>query len=190
MKEISAVLKSIKELSSGTEEEIQEIFDSLKKSEFEKDEFLLREGSICNQYFFVESGSIRLFYVKDDIDYTVWIGTMGEVFTNLESYLNSSESRISIQSIESSVVYTIHKSQSDHLAKELNSYNTLLRKTVEIAFVNLSKNVISFQSEEAIERYKRIETEKNWISKYPLKYISTFIGITQSSLSRIRSKKD
>ncbi|MEL6192296.1 MAG: cyclic nucleotide-binding domain-containing protein, partial [Bacteroidota bacterium] len=182
MKEISVVLKSIKELSSGCEEEIHEIFNSLKKEKLEKGDFLLREGSVCTQYFFVESGSVRLFYVKDDVDYTVWIGTMGEVFTNLESYLNSSKSRISIQSIEPSVVYTIHKSQSDHLARKLNSYNTLLRKTVEIAFVNLSKNVISFQSEEAIERYKRVETEKNWISKYPLKYISTFIGVTQSSL--------
>jgi hypothetical protein len=49
---------------------------------------------------------------------------------------------------------------------------------------------MSFQSEEASERYKRVENEKNWLSKYPLKYISTFIGITQSSLSRIRAKKD
>jgi hypothetical protein len=55
--------------------------------------------------------------------------------------------------------------------------------------VNLSRNVISFQSEEASERYERIVKEKNWIEKYPLGYISSFIGITQSSLSRLRAKR-
>ncbi|MEM6766843.1 MAG: Crp/Fnr family transcriptional regulator [Bacteroidota bacterium] len=187
---MSAILKSIRELSAGSEEDVLDIFYSLKKKKIEKDDFILREGEVCTQYFFVESGSVRLFYVKDEIDYTVWIGTGGEVFTNLESYLDGSKSRINIQALEPSVVYMIHKPQSDELALTLNAYNTLLRKTVEIAFVNLSKNVISFQSEEAAERYQRVEAEKNWISKYPLKYISTFIGVTQSSLSRISSKKN
>ncbi|MEL6988367.1 MAG: hypothetical protein AAGK97_11115, partial [Bacteroidota bacterium] len=131
-----------------------------------------------------------LFYQKKDMDYTVWIGSKGEIFTNLESYLDGSKSRIAIQALEPSTVYTINKVNSDLLAQKSNFYNTLLRKTVEMAFVSLSKNVMSFQSEEASERYKRVENEKNWLSKYPLKYISTFIGITQSSLSRIRAKKD
>jgi signal-transduction protein with cAMP-binding, CBS, and nucleotidyltransferase domain len=179
----------IRNLSQGDNGQVAEILDNLKLVELQKGDFLLKAGQVCKQYYFIDSGSIRLYYHKGDNDYTVWIGTGGQIFTDLESYLNQSESRINFEAIESTKVYTINKFDSDKLALKNNAYNTLLRRTVEISFVNLSRNVISFQSEEASERYERIEKEKNWLEKYPLGYISSFIGITQSSLSRLRAKK-
>jgi signal-transduction protein with cAMP-binding, CBS, and nucleotidyltransferase domain len=159
-------------LSQGTPEQVTEIRGHLKPVNLKKGDFLLRAGQVCRKYFFIESGS-----------------TSGEIFTDLESYLSQSESRINFEAIEASTVYVISKTDSDQLALKNNAYNTLLRRTVEISFVNLSRNVISFQSEEAAERYKRIENEKNWLSHYPLRYISSFIGVTQSSLSRLRARK-
>jgi len=184
------VIKSeIGKLSLGQPEEVDEILDNLKPIELKKGEFLLREGAICNRYYFIESGTVRLYFHKEESDFTVWMGTPGEIFTNLESYLNRTPSQINIEAIEPTLVYVISKEASDQLASTSNAYNTLLRRTVEIAFVNLAKNVMSFQSDEAHERYKRVENEKNWLAKYPLRYISSFIGVTQSSLSRIRAKK-
>ncbi|OYQ46480.1 hypothetical protein CHU92_01435 [Flavobacterium cyanobacteriorum] len=182
--------QEIKDLSQGNKDQVAEIIHSLKSVRLAKGDFLLKAGQICRQYFFIDSGSIRLYYLKGSNDYTVWIGTAGQIFTDLESYLGQTESRLNFEAIENATVYTISKTNSDKLALKNNAYNTLLRRTVEIAFVNLSRNVISFQSEEASERYKRIEKEKNWIAQYPLKYISSFIGVTQSSLSRLRAKKD
>jgi len=179
----------IAKLSLGDQEQVDEIFDQLKRIELDKGQFLLMADQVCKQYYFIDSGAIRLYYYKDDNDYTVWIGAPGQIFTDLESYLNETKSRLNFEAIEKSVVYVIHKNDSDKLALESNPYNTLLRKTVEIAFVNLSRNVMSFQSEEASERYERIEKEKNWLAQYPLRYISSFIGVTQSSLSRLRAKK-
>ncbi|MEM1326775.1 MAG: cyclic nucleotide-binding domain-containing protein [Bacteroidota bacterium] len=184
------ITTAIQHLSQGNNDEVATIQQALQRIEVDKNDYLLKEGKVCSSYFFIESGTVRLFYTKNFIDYTVWIGTAGEIFTNLESYLDASKSRINIQAIEPAVVYVINKVKSDELAKTSNAYNTLLRRTVEIAFVGLSKNVMSFQSEEAIERYQRVAEEKNWIAKYPLKYISTFIGVTQSTLSRIRAKKE
>lgn len=176
-------------LSNASPEELAEITSRLTLKKLEKGEFLHRAGSVCSRYYFVEEGTIRLYHEKGLEDYTVWIGTPGQIFTDLESYLSKESSRINMEALEFSKIYTITKSKSDELAKHSNAYNTILRKTVEIAFVNLSKNVMSFQSDEATERYKRVASEKDWLNKYPLKYISSFIGITQSSLSRIRAKK-
>ncbi|WP_422106501.1 Crp/Fnr family transcriptional regulator [Winogradskyella sp.] len=180
----------IKRLSQGTEEEITEIYDKLTLVLFEKGEFLLKQNHICNQYFFIESGSVRLYYWKNDKEYTVWLGTEGQIFTELDSYLNQTPALVSIESMEKSQVYVITKEKSNALARKSSAYNTLLRRTVEEAFANMSRNIISFQSEDATERYLRVEAEKNWLNKYPLKYISSFIGVTQSSLSRLRAKRD
>ncbi len=168
---------------------LKEIFDNLKIVQLDKGAYLLKADQVCEKYFFIENGAVRLYYVKGEKDYTVWIGTSGQIFTDLESYLSQTKSRLNIEAIEPTTAYTISKTQSDKLALQSNVYNTLLRKTVEIAFVNLSKNVMSFQSDEASERYERIEKEKNWLAQYPLRYISSFIGVTQSTLSRLRARK-
>lgn len=183
------ISQTIESLSLGNPDELLEIQASLCPVSLQKGDYLLKEGQVCTDYYFIETGSVRLFYTKDIKEYTVWIGTAGEIFTNLESYLNETSSRINIQAIDPSVVYTISKVNSDTLAQKSNPYNTLLRKTVETAFVGLSQNVMSFQSEEATERYQRFIAEKNWVAKYPLKYLSTFIGVTQSTLSRLRAKR-
>jgi len=184
-------LKSeIERLSNGTESEIKEIFENLTLTVLDKGDFLLKQGHICNQYFFVESGTVRLYYWKDDKEFTVWLGTKGQIFTEMDSFLNQNPALVSIESMEESLVYRITKEKSDLLAKKSVAYNTLLRRTVEEAFASMSRNIISFQSEDATERYRRVEKEKKWLEKYPLKYVSSFIGITQSSLSRVRAKKE
>lgn len=185
------VLKAeLKRLSNADEEDINVIVDHLELKKLKKGDFLQKAGFITSQYYFMEKGTVRLFYKKGIEDFTVWIGTPGQIFTDLESYLSAQPSRITMEVLEDAEAYTISKNNSDRLATESNAYNTILRKTVETAFVNLSKNVMSFQSDEASERYQRLAREKDWLKKYPLKYISSFIGITQSSLSRIRAKKE
>jgi CRP-like cAMP-binding protein len=186
---MQTIKNEITKLTGADELEVDNILSRLKLVKIRKGDFLLKAGQVCDQYYFIEDGAVRLYYNKGDNDYTVWIGTAGQIFTDLESYLGKQNSRINIEAIEPTHAFAIDKKSSDDLAKESNSYNTLLRKTVEIAFVNLSKNIISFQSEEAAERYKRIEKEKDWLTQFPLRYISSFIGITQSSLSRLRGKK-
>ncbi|WP_299532517.1 Crp/Fnr family transcriptional regulator [Ulvibacterium sp.] len=180
----------LKRLSEGTEKEVSEIYGNLTLISLEKDAFLLKQGSFCNQYFFVHKGSVRLFYLKNDKDFTVWIGTEGQLFTEMDSYLNQTPALVSIQCLEDSLVYVISKEKSEKLIKELPAYNTLLRRSVEEGFAKMSRNIISFQSDDARERYRRVEKEKNWLSVYPLKYISSFIGVTQSSLSRLRAKRE
>ncbi|MEM1336413.1 MAG: Crp/Fnr family transcriptional regulator [Bacteroidota bacterium] len=187
---MNTLASEIRRLSNGTASDVKEIFNHLTLTLLEKGDFLLKQGHICNQYFFVESGAVRLYYWKDDKEFTVWLGTEGQIFTELDSYLHQSPALVSIESIEKSLVYRITKEKSDQLALQSVAYNTLLRRTVEEAFASMSRNIISFQSEDAAERYRRVEKEKNWLQKYPLKYISSFIGVTQSSLSRVRAKKD
>ena len=169
--------------------QVRTILDNLTPVRLEKGRFLLMADQVCDAYFFVDRGAVRLYYFKNDQDYTAWIATPGQIFTDLESYLSGTRSRMNIEAIEETLVYTIQKKDSDALAQTSTAYNTLLRRTVEEAFVNLSKNVISFQSDEAWERYQRVQNEKNWLGKFPLKYISSFIGITQSSLSRVRANR-
>ncbi|MEM8907121.1 MAG: cyclic nucleotide-binding domain-containing protein [Bacteroidota bacterium] len=185
------ILKAnIKALSGGTEAEVQQIWTALTPLDLAKDQFILQPPQICWRYYFIEHGAVRLYYRKEHKDYTAWIGTQGQIFTELDSYLHEQACQYYLQAIEPSRVLTIAKTDSDELARQLPAYNTLLRKTVEMAFVHITRNIVAFQSEAASERYDRLENEKNWLTRFPLKYLSSFLGITQSSLSRLRANRE
>lgn len=186
---MQALVSEIKRLSGADDSDVQEVYENLLQKRLSKHHFLQRAGQVCRNYYFVDKGALRIYHERAGKDFTVWIATEGQIFTDLDSYLHQQPSVIYMQAIEDSTVLTISKEKSDQLAEKLPVYNTLLRRTVEEAFASMSRNIISFQSEEATERYERLEEEKNWLLRFPLKYISSFLGITPSSLSRLRSRR-
>ncbi|HAA16860.1 MAG TPA: hypothetical protein DCE41_36170 [Cytophagales bacterium] len=150
---------------------------------------LLQAGQICTVYIFVRSGALRLYHKRQNKEYTAWIATEGQVFTELDSYLFQKPTQIWIEAIEDAEVLLISKAESDELAKKSFAYNTLLRRTVEESFAFMSRNIIAFQSATAEERYRTLEEEKNWLMYFPMKYLHSFFGVTQSTFSRIRGRK-
>ena len=129
---MQTLLSEITKLTNCEKDQAKEIFENLKLVSLDKGNYLLKAEQVCDQYFFIESGAVRLYYIKGEKDYTVWIGTAGQIFTDLESYLLQTKSRLNIEAIEPTKAYTISKTSSDSLALQSNVYNTLLRKTVEI----------------------------------------------------------
>jgi CRP-like cAMP-binding protein len=81
----------------------------------QKGDFVLKAGQVCKQYYFIESGSVRLYYHQGEDDFTVWIGASGQIFTDLESYLNEISSRLNFEAIEKSKVLQLAKLTATNL---------------------------------------------------------------------------
>jgi hypothetical protein len=63
----------------------------------------------------------------------------------------------------------------------------LFRKIFEAAYVETVNRIEGIQFHTAEERYKALISEApNVIQRIPLKYVASYLGITQVSLSRIR----
>ena len=66
----------------------------------------------------------------------------------------------------------------------------LARKITEAAYVESVNRLESIQFHSADERYKALlEEDPNILQRVPLKYIASYLGITQVSLSRIRGAR-
>ena len=186
MKNIRA---SIQKFCGASPDQIELLLAKLEPLSLQQGEFLLQVDEICQHYYFLESGALRLYHVKGKKDYTAWIATDGEIFTNLESYNKQIPSILHIQAIEPTQLWRISKRDSDALIEAFSFYNTLLRRALEESFLYVCKNALSLQSDQAIERYERMEEESNWLLRFPQKYLSSFLGITKSSLSRLRRNR-
>lgn len=67
--------------------------------------------------------------------------------------------------------------------------NAIGRKASEELFLKKSQRELSLLSETAEQRYLNLFTEQpELIKEIPLKYIASYIGITQQALSRIRKR--
>ncbi|MGD1839790.1 MAG: Crp/Fnr family transcriptional regulator [Thermonemataceae bacterium] len=186
---MNTLTQRIKALSGASDEEIEIFYNASKVVDLSKGEVLLGAGKLCNHYYFIESGVIRIYYEKEGKEHTLWFASAGEMFTHWDSYNNQVPSYHIYKALESTRVRIISKTANERLAKEYPFYNTLLRKNLEEVHIHTCKNISAYQSDSALERYEKLEVQHNWLLRFPLKYISSFLGVTESSLSRIRKTR-
>ena len=66
----------------------------------------------------------------------------------------------------------------------------LFRKIIEASYVNTVNRIESLQFNTADQRYYNLlKDHKDILKRVPLKLISSYLGITPVSLSRIRAQK-
>lgn len=110
------------------------------------------------------------------------------IIARVESLFTEKPSRKAIQMIEDSELIAIDSSKLFALYDSFPSIERLFRKIFESAYVDTVNRVESIQFNSAEERYNTLLKENpSVLQRVPLKYIASYLGITQVSLSRIRS---
>tara|TARA_R100000935_G_scaffold22409_1_gene41266 strand:+ start:632 stop:1192 length:561 start_codon:yes stop_codon:yes gene_type:complete len=172
-----------------TNEELDDILSQFEKEDVKKNEVLLNKGKVCYKLYFIEKGIGRSFYLKNDgKEVTQWFFGEGSFMSSVDSFFQQSPSFYSIDILEDSIVYSITKGKMDLLLAKYHHMEKFVRLlTIETLAKFVQKlNAIQFQT--AKERYNYMLTEYPKIShRVPLGYISSYLGMTQETLSRIRS---
>jgi len=151
---------------------------------------LLREGEISRKAFFIEKGCARVWFIHEGKEISFQFFFEGEVVCSVESYSKSIPSSFSIETIEPSVVRWIAKTDMDRAIREdafLHDYLAAWAVDSQAAFI---RHFFSFLKDNPYQRYTNlIKEHPKIIQRVPLQYIASYLGITQVSLSRIRSRK-
>lgn len=169
----------------GKEAEL--FFGKWKHWTYLKDVHFLREGQIADYIWFIESGSTRIFYKKDDREITEWIALDGQFFLSITSFFSRSSSRLLIHTLEPTILWGIHHNDFMQLADEYHEIEKLLRKMVTSSLILSQERMESIQFETAHQRYQKLlQASPGIIQRVPMQYIASFLGITKETLSRIR----
>ena len=152
-----------------------------------KNEILQPIGHTCKTIYFLRSGIARIYYYKDGIDITEYFAFEGNIIARVESLFAGKPSQKAIQVLEDSEMVAINASQLFKLYDVFPQIERLFRLIFEAAYVDTINRIESIQFHSAEERYRALMKEKDIIQKVPLKYIASYLGITQVSLSRIRA---
>jgi CRP-like cAMP-binding protein len=153
---------------------------------------LLNEGEISERIFFIEKGCIRCWFNKDGKDLTLQFFLEGGMVASIESFRKKIPSQVTIETIESSVLWYVDKKDIDRILNELIEIPELREKLIDIIFertFDYMKHFVSFIRDSPEQRYQNILKEKPQIIKrIPQHYIASYLGITSVHLSRIKNK--
>jgi CRP-like cAMP-binding protein len=147
-------------------------------------------GHTCKTVYFINKGIARIYYYKDGIDITDSFAIENNVIARVESLFTGKPSRKAIQVLEDAEIVAIDANRLFKLYDSYPEIERLFRKIFEANHVETVNRIEGIQFHTAEERYKALlEEAPTIIQRVPLKYIASYLGITQVSLSRIRGQR-
>lgn len=147
-------------------------------------------GHTCKTIYFINKGVARIYYYKDGMDITESFSFENNIIARVESLFTGKPSRKAIQVLEDAEVVAINASELFKCYDSFPDMERLFRRIFEAAYVETVNRLESIQFHPAEERYKALLHETpNILMRVPLKYVASYLGITQVSLSRIRAQR-
>ena len=168
-----------------TVELIAGYFDERKLA---KNEYLLKAGRVSNEYFFLAAGFVRAFTLDADGQEvtTNFFGKDRAVF-EVSSLFMRTVSTETLQALTDSTVFCIEFETLNTLFHSLPEFREFGRAMLVKEFAAFKQRTLSLINKSAEERYADlIETNKEVFQYAPLKHIASYLGVTDTSLSRIR----
>ena len=171
-----------------SEVELEEITNKFKSKVVKKNNYLLRQGDTCKDLVFVQKGCLRLYYLKDDIEVSVWFAFQQSSAIEIYSFISENPSNYFLQAIEDSEVLYLPKTELNKLYQCQPKMQEMMRNFWEAVILDLINRFTALQKDSAEKRYLDLLNKPAYLETIPQKYLASFIGVTPTSLSRIRKQ--
>ncbi|HNX65881.1 MAG TPA: Crp/Fnr family transcriptional regulator [Bacteroidales bacterium] len=187
---LQKIIKSINSIVSLTDEELLLFSNSLELKRLARDEFLLREGEICNFIGFLNNGVLIYFRSLDNgNEVTTDFAFECDWVTNNLSRLNNLPSLLNIKAIEDSELLVLKQAILSDFYLRIPKIERLGRILMEQAYLRIVSQNIDLQVLSAKERYENLlKRYPDIIQRVQLYHIANYLGIAPKSLSRIRKE--
>lgn len=169
-------------------EEIAEFISHCTLMQLKKDEYVIQSGTTCETVVFVADGVLRSYFIDRKGEEVTYCFTFPDTFTTAySSYITGRPAEESIQAISETRLICINKNTLRRLGDKSSSWLMFQKISAEQQYIELERRIFSLQKLDALMRYQQLLHEKpEYVKFIPLRYLSSYLGITQRHLSRIR----
>jgi CRP-like cAMP-binding protein len=173
-----------------TEKDLQQICALHKQVLFHKGDFFLRKGETPHSYLILQKGLMRSYvYDYDGNEITTHFFTEHDVVIEVLSLFKHTTSEECIQALTDCKCWEIDFEAFQKLFHTIPGMSEWGRAWFSEELTVFKQRSVQMITQRASERYLKLIKEKpEIIRQAPLKQIATYLGITDTSLSRIRKE--
>jgi CRP-like cAMP-binding protein len=185
---MDAFFRTVERFITLSQDSKQALAAILQKMELPKGHLLIKADTVRNYIYFIEKGLSRTFYLKEDKEVTDWISTENTFACSIVSFITRKPDRRAIELLENSLLWAIPYQQIETLYQTHHQIERFGRLVTAHGLVQIQQRFDALHFATAHERYTQLmESNPTLIHRVPLGMIASYLGITQETLSRIRS---
>jgi len=168
----------------------EEIANFFTPKKIPKNEYLLLEGKICKVFYFLESGFIwSSTYNVNGNNTTTNFYAGGQAVCEFFSFFKQIPGRENFQALTDCETWSITFEELQVAFHSMPEFREFGRSMLVGAYADLKERMLSMLHHTAEERYSFLITDNPDIFQHAtLKNIASYLGITNTSLSRIRKE--
>jgi len=169
----------------------QQIDLVLKKAvvlNLQEGEYFSEAGKIARQVGFILDGVIRVcYYDNTGEEVTKYFMDENNFVVDLNSFDNKIPTSEYIQAVTHCELVVFSQNNWNELSNTIIGWDAIVAKITSKALLQKIERISPLISEDATTRYLAfLEKYPRIANRVPLSYLASYLGITQSSLSRIR----
>lgn len=148
---------------------------------------LFEPPAVSRKCLFIEMGILRGYKIIDGKDFTHHFFTPGWFATDFESFLTDKPSSLYIETLTEVHYLEIQKDRLYNLYATDHEFERIGRIMAENAYLLTVDKLADLQTMELKDRYQSlIQKNPKLFQDVPQKYIASYLGVSEQSLSRIK----
>ncbi|PIF45265.1 CRP-like cAMP-binding protein [Chryseobacterium sp. 52] len=168
----------------------KELLDRLSFHTFEKGQLLQDADTICTKSYFILKGLTRTYYLKDGTEISEYFSSENEWVNSPKSFIGRIKDIYYIDCLEKTETFCLKINDLGYLFDHFPEMERYARLSMGSVFGHLMERITSQRFTTAKEKYEHFITAyKGIYYRIPLGMTASYLGITQSTLSRLRAEK-
>lgn len=157
--------------------------------EIRKNRLIFHPYKPTKKILFLKKGLLRGYKIIDGKEYTHHFYFSDWFATDFNSFLTEEPSQVYIKAMEDSVYLEFKKKDLLSLYDKSHQLEALGRIIAEKAYLATVEKLANMQLHNLAEKYQLLmKTSPALIQRVPQKYIASYLGVSEQSLSRIKKQ--
>lgn len=168
----------------------QYLYSISREKRVSKGDILILPGQAVHSTFFVTEGSLRSFCIgKDGKEHTLQFAIKDWWISDYMAIYNHEPASLTVECIKDGTVIAVNAKKLDKIYLQFPEFELFKRRNLERHIVSLHKRILNQLQLSASERYSLfLEQYPDIEQSIPNYHIASYLGITQQSLSRLRTE--
>lgn len=182
----SEILNSVYTLTASSIDLLRSV---MSEKSYKKNSIIIRQETFDPNVYLLKKGCVRAYYYKEDQEITSWFAFEGEIVFTSASFQPEALNKEIIEAVEDCEFYILKRADLRRFFCHNNEIANWGRRLAEISLLFIEHQLHAIKFHSAKERYEDL------IKHYPLAirrlklgHIASYIGVSQVTLSRIRSE--